>query len=182
MSFFLASGLNSDKKALATPFNQMIHIMMSSHLMRLLLLSFCLIDMACGGSATATTHQTSEEWESLCRDRIGGTLIWNKEKDIAVLYMNLGADAYSYYYFCFKKDEHGRMLPLAVFSTRSDYLHPTEVKILPSGIQVTLSDRCHSHCTPFFSFESQRATLEIWKNMDPSEIFSGTPLYEELKF
>ena len=133
-------------------------------------------------SATATTHQTSEEWESLCKDRIGGMLIWNKEKDIAVLYMNLGGDAYSYYYFCFKKGEHGRMLPLAVFSTKSDYLHPTEVKILQSGIQVTLSDCCHSHFTQFFSFESQRANIEIWKKMDQSEIFYMTPLYEELKF
>ena len=156
--------------------------MMSTHLIKSLILSFCLIHMTCGERATATPHQTSEEWESLCKDRIGGTLIWNKEKDIAVLYMNLGADAYSYYYYCFKKGENGRMLPLAVFSTRSDYLHPTEVKILPSGIQVTLSDRRHSHYTQFFSFETQRANVEIRKSMDPSEIFSMTPLYEELKF
>ena len=133
-------------------------------------------------STTATTHQTSEEWKFLCKDRIGGTLIWNKEKDIAVLYMNLGADCYSYYYFCFKKSEDDRMIPLAVFSTRSDYMHATDVKILQSGIQVTLYDGRDKHYTQFFSFESQRANIEIWEKMDPSEIFYMTPLYEELQF
>ena len=155
---------------------------MSSLLIRLPLLFFSLINVTYGENVTATTHQTSEEWEYLCKDRIGGTLIWNKEKDIAVLYMNIGADAYNYYYYCLKKSDNDRMLPLAVFSTKSDYLHPTEVNILQSGIEITLSDCCNSYYTQVFSFESQRANVEIWKNMDQSEIFYLTPIYEELRF
>ena len=151
---------------------------MSRTLCRLLLLLFSLINVSFGEKNQTTTHQTSEEWEYMCRDRIGGTLIWNNEKTIAVVYQNVGADHYGYCYWCFRKSENGRMLPLAAYSTVSDYLHPIEVKISQSGILVTLTGYNKTYYTQEFSFTSQRASVEIWKDVDK---YTGSE-FEEFNF
>ena len=166
-SFFLLTVNFFDIRFLLSEFTQTPHIIMSRTLCRLLLLLFSLINVSFGEKNQTTTHQTSEEWEYMCRDRIGGTLIWNNEKTIAVVYQNQGGSAYSYYYWCFRKSESGRMLPLAVYSTKSDYLHPIEVKISQSGILVTLTGYNKTYYTQEFSFTSQRANVEIWENMKP---------------
>ena len=180
-SFFLLTVNFFDITFLLSEFTQTPHIIMSRTLCRLLLLLFSLINVSFGEKNQTTTHQTSEEWEYMCRDRIGGTLIWNNEKTIAVVYQNVGADHYGYCYWCFRKSENGRMLPLAVYSTESDYLLPIEVKISQSGILVTLTDYDKTYYTQEFSFTSQRASVEIWKDME-EPVFYRSPLYEEFQF
>ena len=70
------------------------------------------------------------------------------------------------------------MLPLAVYSTASDYLLPIEVKISQSGILVTLTDYDKTYYTQEFSFISQRASVEIWKDVDK---YTGSE-FEEFNF
>ncbi len=60
------------------------------------------------------------EWERRCADAVTSHIVWNAERTAAVVWIEKGADCYSYDVWCLRADEAGRMQPVAYVTAQAD--------------------------------------------------------------
>ncbi len=126
-----------------------------------LLLLFAALLCPLPSRADLSPQERTQEWERRYHDRIGGTLLWDAARNLAVAYANSGADAEHYLYHCFRRRADGSMELFACYSTRSNFLHHSAVELTPTGIRITLSDGERTRFAHEFSFEQASASLEL---------------------
>ncbi len=128
----------------------------------LLLLSAALLSPLAVQADTVPTLSSSERWEQRYHDRIGGKLLWNAQRDMVVVWQNIGADAYHYVYWVLKLCSNGEYTPCACFRTWSDAYSPQEVSFTRDGIRVLLRGGEGCKLTHVFHCGERSAALELW--------------------
>lgn len=137
-----------------------------------------------GSSEPVAENPVRQIWEQRYRDRVSPHLVWNEAGNIAVGWISVGADCYSYDIWCFRfNPETETMAPFANYGVKSDRYPLDHLVTKEDGVEVHLGVSGDSAMAflPFgkpcmdLSFAGKEATLD-----EANATMLDSPSYEEV--